>query len=294
MPCRRSIRARDLLPDRCRAARRRSSLRRSPSSRRTQDDEKLARATCGGCHAFPPPDILPRDRWRDEFVRMMFIRENRLPPIGPPDTVYRSVQLPPDMTQVLSFYLARAPERLPAPDAWPDPGETPVRFVRHGLTMPDMPGAPAVSNVSLVDFDGDGRLDVLGTDMRQGVVFTGRPCARGRDVVGRRQRPVSVARDLRRPGSRRHQGPARRRHGRVLSRRSQEGRRDLAARAGQGQVQRRVVAGRLAARGRRRDGRLQRRRQERSGGRRLRLAHDRTRVTIVENQHDESRPSRPS
>ena len=59
------------------------------SSQRSQDDEKLARATCGGCHAFPPPDILPRDRWRDEFVRMMFIRENRLPPIGPPDTVYR-------------------------------------------------------------------------------------------------------------------------------------------------------------------------------------------------------------
>ena len=145
----------------------------------TQDDEKLARATCGGCHAFPPPDILPRDRWRDEFARMMFIRENRLPPIGPPDTVYRSVQLPADMTQVLSFYLARAPERLPAPDAWPDPGAAPARFVRHGLTMPDMPGAPAVSNVSLVDFDGDGRLDVLGTDMRQGVVFTGRPWPAG-------------------------------------------------------------------------------------------------------------------
>ena len=52
-----------------------------------QEDEKLARATCGGCHAFPPPDILPRDLWRDEFVRMMFIRENRLPPIGPPDDV---------------------------------------------------------------------------------------------------------------------------------------------------------------------------------------------------------------
>ncbi len=32
-----------------------------------------------------------------------------------------------------------------------------------------------MSSVQLVDFDGDGRLDVLGTDMRQGVVFTGRP-----------------------------------------------------------------------------------------------------------------------
>jgi hypothetical protein len=145
----------------------------------THDDEKMARATCGGCHAFPPPEILPRDRWRDEFVRMLFIRENRLPPIGLPETVYRTTQLPSDLTQVLSFYMARAPERLPAPDAWPDPGETPVRFERHGLSMPDMPGVPAVSHVSLVDFDGDGRLDVLGTDMRQGVVFTGRPAPAG-------------------------------------------------------------------------------------------------------------------
>ena len=79
------------------------------------DQEKQARAVCGGCHAFPAPEILPQRAWRDEFVRMMFIRDNRLPPIGPPETVYRTVQLPPDMEQVLPFYMSRAPERLPAP-----------------------------------------------------------------------------------------------------------------------------------------------------------------------------------
>ncbi|MGH9372097.1 MAG: FG-GAP-like repeat-containing protein [Vicinamibacterales bacterium] len=139
------------------------------------DDEQQARTTCGGCHAFPPPEILPRDAWRNELVRMMFIRENRLPPIGPPDRVYRTVQLPPDMEQVLAFYTSRAPERLPVPEPWPDASESPVRFARRGLTMPDMPGTPAVSNVRLVDVDGDNHLDVLGTDMRQGVVFTARP-----------------------------------------------------------------------------------------------------------------------
>ena len=84
-----------------------------------QDAERQTRATCGGCHAFPPPDILPRDRWREEVVRMLFIRENRLSPIGPPERVYNSVQLPPDLTQALAFYTARAPERLPAPESWP-------------------------------------------------------------------------------------------------------------------------------------------------------------------------------
>ncbi len=137
-------------------------------------DEMQVRATCGVCHALPPPEILPRSVWRDEFVRMMFIRDNRLPPIGPPGTLSR-VALAPDMEAVLPYFLSRAPERLPLPEPWPDPSESPVQFTRHSLTMPDMPNTPAVSNVHLVDVDGDKRLDVLGTDMRQGVVFTGHP-----------------------------------------------------------------------------------------------------------------------
>jgi hypothetical protein len=137
-------------------------------------DEPHARAACGVCHALPPPDILPRSAWRDEFVRMYFIRENRLPPIGPPGTLSR-VPLPADMEAVLPYYLSRAPERLPAPEAWPAPADAPVQFTRHSLTMRDMPATPAVSNIQLVDIDGDKRLDVLGSDMRQGVIFMGHP-----------------------------------------------------------------------------------------------------------------------
>ena len=106
---------------------------------------------------------------------MMFIRENRLPPIGRPEVVNRTVQLPPDMAQVLPFYTSRAPEHLPAPEPWPDPGESPVRFTRHALTMPEMPNTPAVSNLALVTLDTDKRLQLLGTDMRQGLVFVGQP-----------------------------------------------------------------------------------------------------------------------
>ena len=158
-----------------------------------QNDEQHVRATCGGCHALPSPEILPRSAWRDEFVRMMFIRDNRLPPIGPPDTVYRTIQLPPDMAQVLPFYIERAPERLPAPEPWPDPGESPLKFERRSLSVSGMPGTPAVSNVQLVDLDGDKRLDVLGSDMRQGVIFTGRPAAAGElSVVASIPHPAHV------------------------------------------------------------------------------------------------------
>ena len=147
----------------------------TPQTPAPQGDEQQARAVCGTCHAFPTPDILPRDAWRDELIRMMFIRENRLPPIGRPEVVNRTVQLPPDMAQVLPFYTSRAPEHLPAPEPWPDPGESPVRFTRHALTMPEMPNTPAVSNLALVTLDTDKRLQLLGTDMRQGLVFVGQP-----------------------------------------------------------------------------------------------------------------------
>ena len=95
-------------------------------------DEQQAKAVCGTCHPLPPPDILPRNAWRDEFVRMMFIREGRLPPIGPPAVVNRTVQLPPDMEQVLPFFTSHAPERLPAPETWPDPSAS-RRFNSSGM-----------------------------------------------------------------------------------------------------------------------------------------------------------------
>ena len=161
------------------AARSEPAVAQSQAAPSATGTEQQARTTCGGCHAFPAPDILPRSAWRNELVRMMFIRENRLPPPGDPMLAYRAVQLPADLEQALGYYLAHAPEHLPSPEPWPDPGESPVRFARSGLSMAEVPGTPAVSNVSLVDVDGDGRIDVLGTDMRQGVVFLGHPQASG-------------------------------------------------------------------------------------------------------------------
>jgi hypothetical protein len=155
-----------------------ASAKGQSTSPQSPDLERQARTTCGSCHAYPPPDILPRDSWRDEFVRMMFIREGRVPPISPPGLGHRNVQLPADMELILPFYLGRAPERLPVPDSWPDPlAASPITFTRRGLSLPGMPGTPAVSHLRLIDLDGDGRLDLLGTDMRQGLVFSGTPGA---------------------------------------------------------------------------------------------------------------------
>src|SRR5262245_1985073 len=127
-------------------------------------DDTQARAVCGTCHALPPPDVLPKAAWPAEFVRMMYIRENRLPPVG---RGVPQVDLPPDMQAVLPYFTSRAPERLAAPETWPAPSESPISFTRRSLTMPDMPGTPAVANIRLLDLDGDKKLDVLGADMRR-------------------------------------------------------------------------------------------------------------------------------
>ena len=87
------------------------------------------------------------------------------------------------MEQVLPFFISRAPEHLPAPEPWPAVNESPVQFARHSLTMPDMPNTPVVSNVRLVDLRGDKQLDVLGTDMRHGLVFTGHPASAGSGLL---------------------------------------------------------------------------------------------------------------
>ena len=161
-----------------------------------QDLEPRARAVCGSCHAYPPPDILPRDNWRDEFVRMMFIREGR-------HAAHRPARHRQSQRAAAAGHGAgaavlcesRARNVCPPPDAWPQPAGTPLSFTRRAMAVPGMSGTPAVSHVRLVDLDGDGQLDVLGTDMRQGLVFSGNPGAAGGDAGGDREhsrtRPTS-------------------------------------------------------------------------------------------------------
>ena len=129
-------------------------------------DEEVQKISCIPCHKRPTPDVLPRNMWRNEVAKMTLIRN-----MEPPRRDMNSVVLPPDMAAALRYLVKNAPDHLAAPERWPDPSESPVKFTQYGLSVPDMPNDPAVSNVELVDFDGDGKLDVLATEMRQGVVF---------------------------------------------------------------------------------------------------------------------------
>jgi hypothetical protein len=135
------------------------------------------RARCGtACHKFPPPEILPRGAWRGELIRMMLLQE------GVPETQTSPdlLPLPPDWLPILRYYEARAPEQLPAPEPWPavstsksgaGPGAGPgPTFQKHAISRILDSKSPAIANVRFLDLDGDKRLDIVASDMRNGQV----------------------------------------------------------------------------------------------------------------------------
>src|ERR671913_1097698 len=156
----------------------------------SEDD---VRAQCGVCHAVPPPDVLPRSSWRESVARMMLIRDGLPEPVGPTGTAARMVPLSPEMQRVARYYLQNAPERLPPAAPWPDADGS--GFTVHGYTPPaGAPRLPAIAHVRFVDLDDDGRLDVLATDMRQGLVLTA-PWGRSRQLtaIGNLKNPLHAA-----------------------------------------------------------------------------------------------------
>ena len=145
-----------------------------PSGRDTKRGESLARTQCVGCHSLPPTETLPRASWRGEVEKMALIVEGKGPPgWGQP---VPEVVLSPSYQAILDYYQAKAPEVLPSPEPWPAPEERAPRFVRRSIGFPGaITPEPAVANVVLADLDGDGRLEALACDMRQGAILLARP-----------------------------------------------------------------------------------------------------------------------
>lgn len=136
--------------------------------------EAEAREACGtACHRFPPPELLPRGVWRDTVARMFLISQGQSEPAGPAGTAGRTVLLPPEMQRVLRFYQAGAPTTLPPPTPWPAADTS--RFTRRTFSPPDPPPGPAVTHVRFLDVDGDGRLEIVASDMRYGLMLQGDP-----------------------------------------------------------------------------------------------------------------------
>jgi hypothetical protein len=141
--------------------------------------EAMARKVCSGCHVLPPPESLPRDRWRSVVSEMSALA---LAGIGAPRDAPPPL-LDFDPERIMKFYETRAPEVLGAPGAWPGETATAARYARHAFSLKsDSPAA--VASVRFLDLDGDGRPHIVGADMASGIVFAADPA--------RREAPVRV------------------------------------------------------------------------------------------------------
>lgn len=129
--------------------------------------EEAAKRLCVSCHRFAPPDLLPRELWRDEVERMYLIMTGQ-----PHDAKVDA--LPPEFEAIARYYLARSPERLPPPASWPSVSDK-LRFARRSLRLTGAPAAPAIAHVRLVNLDDDARLEVVASDMRSGILVAGQP-----------------------------------------------------------------------------------------------------------------------
>jgi len=146
----------------------------APANTQAVAGEAAARARCATCHKLPPADVLPRSNWRDEIARMFLIQSNQPEPSGPPGTAARIVSLPPDWQSIVSYYEASAPEQLPRPAAWPAADRT-LTFRKRVVTAAGGPSNPSVASIRLIDLDHDGTLEMVLSDMRNGIVYKARP-----------------------------------------------------------------------------------------------------------------------
>jgi hypothetical protein len=163
----------------------------SPVPGAASPDEKVVRQACTGCHALPPPDILPREAWTAKIYEMAGLMMAR---VGVPPTANATIPTDFDVDAVERYYRSLAPVTLPSPAPWPPVGDRP-RFARHVLKLAGADARPAIANVRFLDLDGRGTLDVVAADMTHGLVLRGSPSApdRGLAVVERISAPCHTA-----------------------------------------------------------------------------------------------------
>jgi tetratricopeptide (TPR) repeat protein len=120
---------------------------------------------CGACHAYPPPESMPRAAWRKEVKQGFDLwRDSKL-----------AVDVPP-LEGVVLYYENRAPERLPLVEQ-PGGAATPtVSFKRKGGGwLSGILPFPGVADVNLVHLFDPQKLDLLACDTRIDRVMWLRP-----------------------------------------------------------------------------------------------------------------------
>jgi hypothetical protein len=115
---------------------------RDPEVRSALERDAQVRAACGSCHAFAPPEILPRFLWRTEIERMAKLVEILPGADGRPAARF-------DVEDVVDWYEGRAPERLAVEPRLARDGP-PLRFERRFVLL-EPEGGPGVATVQRLE-----------------------------------------------------------------------------------------------------------------------------------------------
>jgi FG-GAP-like repeat len=135
----------------------------------SEESEGRVRATCGSCHVFPLPDLLPRNYWPVTVRGMYQIAERR------------GIEMFVSQDRALGWYIFQAPERLPPAPGRTDAGPGPVAWTLEEWRPADAPPpaerGPAVTHVQMAPlFGGDG-LDLIVSDVSTNGIYALRPYA---------------------------------------------------------------------------------------------------------------------
>jgi hypothetical protein len=115
---------------------------RGPGAPAGASADEGVRAACSGCHAFPPPDVLPRSVWRPQIEHMSFLAAY----LSEPSPTRAGLSL----DEIVAWYEERAPESLPFEPAQTRDEPGPLAFERRSILLGER-GGPGVATVERVD-----------------------------------------------------------------------------------------------------------------------------------------------
>lgn len=123
--------------------------------------EKQIRTFCSACHAFTPPEILPRAVWKGEVEKMYELA----------GTLGVELAVIPDLASTVEYFRQRAPETIPFPPSYGHLGPGPLRLQKSGFRPSRAVSSPAISYVKFIGTADDPRRDLLVCDMRSGGIL---------------------------------------------------------------------------------------------------------------------------
>ena len=131
-----------------------------------REDEDAVRKFCASCHKFPPPETLPREKWREKIEEMYGLL-GQTKDAAPPSA--------PSLEAAVRYYVERAPLELPLCRSTVELGPGPLSLKKIPLKLNGVPPYPGTANLKFCHLQDEKRFDLLLSEMRFGMILLIQP-----------------------------------------------------------------------------------------------------------------------